>query len=239
MRPSTTTGGGAIDDIRTVLGKYWGYDTFLPLQREAMEAVVRGRDSIVVLPTGGGKSLCFQAPAVAMEGMAVVVSPLISLMKDQVDALGECGVRAARIDSSLSWPEQQEVLRRVRGGDLKILYLAPERLLSEGFIGLLRKTYLSFVAIDEAHCVSMWGHDFRPEYRQLGMLKETFAGVAVHAYTATATRQVREDIAAQLRLEAPEVLVGSFDRPNLVYRARPRTNRLAQVLEVLDRHKDE
>ncbi|MHC4714020.1 MAG: DNA helicase RecQ [Planctomycetota bacterium] len=228
-----------IEQIKRALEKYWGYDGFLPLQREAIEAVVGGRDSVVVLPTGGGKSLCFQAPAVVMPGLAVVVSPLISLMKDQVDALCECGVAAARIDSSMPPEERREVYQRIRSGELKLVYLAPERLLSDGFIDFLKKTRLSFVAVDEAHCVSMWGHDFRPEYRQLGLLKETFAGAAVHAYTATATRQVRGDIADQLHLAGPEVLVGSFDRPNLVYRVQRRVSKLAQVTGVLDRHKGE
>jgi ATP-dependent DNA helicase RecQ len=228
-----------IENIQKALIKYWGYNDFLPLQRRAMECVGGKRDSIVVLPTGGGKSLCYQAPAVVLPGLTVVVSPLISLMKDQVDALIECGVSAARIDSSLASGEQQRVFEALHNKQLKLLYLSPERLVSDGFVEVLKKTGLSFIAIDEAHCVSMWGHDFRPEYRQLGILKQVFPDITVGAYTATATEQVRDDIAEQLHLENPEMLIGSFDRPNLVYKVRRRTNRLKQVCAVLDRHKGE
>jgi len=204
-----------------------------------MECISRGTDSIVVLPTGGGKSLCFQAPAVTMPGLAVVVSPLISLMKDQVDALTECGVSARRIDSSMSVNERDSAIARINEQSLKLLYLSPERLLSDGFVDFLKKTELSFIAIDEAHCVSMWGHDFRPEYRQLGSLRQIFPDVTIAAYTATATEQVRNDIAQQLQLKNPQMLIGSFDRPNLVYKVRPRKTILKQVCEVLDRHKGE
>jgi len=228
-----------MESIQKALTKYWGYDGFLPLQKQAMECISRGTDSIVVLPTGGGKSLCFQAPAVTMPGLAVVVSPLISLMKDQVDALTEYGVPAARIDSSLSFDEQRTVFARIHNKELKLLYLSPERLVSDGFLEVLRKAGLSFIAIDEAHCVSMWGHDFRPEYRQLGLLKKAFPDVTIGAYTATATEQVRNDIAAQLHLKDPEILIGSFDRPNLIYKVQRRTDRIKQVCTVLEKHKDE
>ncbi|HLB74617.1 MAG TPA: DNA helicase RecQ [Sedimentisphaerales bacterium] len=228
-----------IENIKKSLAAYWGYRDFLPLQEEAMQCIAGGRDSVVVLPTGGGKSLCFQAPAVTMAGLAVVVCPLISLMKDQVDALAECGVPAGRIDSSLSFEEQRDVLAGVHNKKLKLLYLSPERLVSEDFLAVLRKVRLSFVAIDEAHCVSMWGHDFRPEYRQLGLLKKLFPGVTIGAYTATATEQVRRDIAEQLSLDEPEMLIGSFDRPNLIYKVRPKGGIVKQVRDVLDRHKGE
>jgi ATP-dependent DNA helicase RecQ len=226
-------------DLEKAIKRYWGYDSFLPLQKEAMSAVVSGRDSVVVLPTGGGKSLCFQAPAVILPGMAVIVSPLIALMKDQVDGLIECGVSAARLDSSLTAAEQSDAMQKLRCGALKLLYVSPERLVMDSFLGLVRRIKPSFIAIDEAHCISMWGHDFRPEYRQLGQLRDLFPKMGIHAYTATATEKVRADIAVQLRLAKPEILVGSFDRPNLVYRVERRENRIGQVCSILERHKKE
>ncbi|MBN2129436.1 MAG: DNA helicase RecQ [Sedimentisphaerales bacterium] len=228
-----------IEQLSKAFERYWGYKEFRPLQKEAMESLCRGRDAIVVLPTGGGKSVCFQAPAVTMPGMAVVVSPLISLMKDQVDALLECGVPAARIDSSLTPEQHSAVAQQIQEGALKLLYVSPERLATEAFRALLRKQKLSFLAVDEAHCISMWGHDFRPEYRQLGALREVFPGVTIGTYTATATANVRRDIAAQLHLDDPAVLVGSFDRPNLIYKVRSRSQIFTQVQAVLDRHRDE
>ncbi len=228
-----------MDRIDDILKKYWGYDEFLPLQREAIACGIRGRDSLVVLPTGGGKSLCFQIPAVRLRGLAVVVSPLISLMKDQVDALTECGIAAARLDSSQTADEHDDVLAAVRRDDLKILYVSPERLMMSGFADFLRQHPISMLAVDEAHCVSMWGHDFRPEYRRLGHLKTAFPGIAIHAYTATATEHVRDDIVKQLRLDSPKVLVGSFDRPNLIYSVERRTDVERQVRDVLDRHAGE
>lgn len=228
-----------MDEMRALLQKYWGYDSFRPLQHEAISAVLAGRDSVVVLPTGGGKSLCFQAPAVKLPGLAVVVSPLISLMKDQVDALTECGVPAACVNSSLSAAERGRVASQIRSGQLKLLYIAPERLCTEQTRQFLKDADVSFFAIDEAHCISSWGHDFRPEYRGLGMLKEEFPGVAVHAYTATATEAVRSDIARQLKLHEPQVHVGNFDRPNLVYRVQPRVDQIKQICDVLERHHGE
>jgi ATP-dependent DNA helicase RecQ len=225
-----------VNDLREILSNYWGFDKFRPLQAEAMRAVTQGRDSVVVLPTGGGKSLCFQAPALAMSGLSLVVSPLIALMKDQVDALVDCGVPAACVHSMLALDEKRHVAQEIRAGRLKLLYLSPERLLSERTLEFLQGVPLSFVAVDEAHCISEWGHDFRPEYRALRLLKEKFPGVGLHAYTATATPQVRDDIVRELRLAEPEILVGSFDRPNLVYRARQRANLLSQIREVVDRH---
>jgi ATP-dependent DNA helicase RecQ len=201
--------------------------------------VLAGRDSLVVLPTGGGKSLCYQAPAAHLRRLAVVVSPLIALMKDQVDGLRQAGVPAAMLNSSQSPAERAAVLRAVGAGGVQLLYVAPERLVMDGFLARLRQAQPAFVAVDEAHCISQWGHDFRPEYRQLRILREVFPGLAVHAYTATATPQVRTDIVAELRLRDPLILVGSFDRPNLVYRVRPRTDRVAQVTAAINRHRDQ
>ena len=224
------------------LERYWGYTAFRPLQREAMDAILANRDSLVVMPTGGGKSLCFQAPALVRDDLAVVVSPLISLMKDQVDTLVGNGVPAAFLNSSQSVDERAAVTAGVREGRYRLLYVSPERLVGEGGDGFqkwLSRCNLGFIAVDEAHCVSQWGHDFRPEYRQLGQLRTRFPGIALHAYTATATARVRNDIIAQLGLREPTVLIGSFDRPNLVYRVLPRAGLKAQITQVLGRHKGE
>src|SRR5947209_5325944 len=227
---------GPREQLLEILRKVWGFDAFRPLQCEAMQSVLSGRDSVVALPTGGGKSLCFQAPALAMPGLAVVVSPLISLMKDQVDALADNGVPSASVNSMLTLDDKRRVVDEIRAGRLKLLYLSPEKLMTERTLEFLRQTPLSFFAIDEAHCISDWGHDFRPEYRMLKALKEQFPEIGVHAYTATATERVRHDIARELRLKEPEILVGHFDRPNLVYRVARRTDLLRQVREVIDRH---
>src|SRR5918993_4951979 len=225
-----------------VLERFWGYSSFRPLQRDAMDAIIAGRDSVVVLPTGGGKSLCFQAPALVRDGVAVIVSPLISLMKDQVDTLVGNGVPAAFINSTLSTEQRRAVTDGVRDGRFRLLYVSPERLVGDGgdsFRNWLSKCNVSFIAVDEAHCISQWGHDFRPEYRQLASLRAQFPGASLHAFTATATARVRRDIAAQLALRGPVELVGSFDRPNLVYRVIPRNNLKKQLQDILARHKGE
>jgi ATP-dependent DNA helicase RecQ len=230
----------AVPDLAHILEQYWGYHSFRPLQREAMEAVLSGRDSLLVLPTGGGKSVCFQAPAMMSDGLAVVVSPLISLMKDQVDTLVGNGVPAALYNSSLASEQKSEVARGLREGKFRLLYVAPERLVGDGgdgFLNLLSARPLSFVAVDEAHCISQWGHDFRPEYRQLAKLRERWPALSLHAYTATATARVRRDIVSQLGLRDVTELVGSFDRPNLVYRVLARSALKSQILEVLERHR--
>src|SRR5687767_1820986 len=207
-----------------------------------MAAILDGRDSVVVLPTGGGKSLCFQAPALVRDGLAVVISPLISLMKDQVDTLVGNGVPAAFLNSTLSSDQRRTVTEGVRDGRFRLLYVSPERLVGEGgdsFRAWLSRCNVSFIAVDEAHCISQWGHDFRPEYRQLAALRTQFPNASLHAFTATATARVRRDIGSQLALQNPVELVGSFDRPNLLYRVLPRNALKKQLQEVLTRHKGE
>ena len=229
-----------MSDLLPVLERYWGYTAFRPLQQEAMEAVLAGRDSLLVLPTGGGKSLCFQAPALVRDGLAIVVSPLIALMKDQVDTLVGNGVPAACLHSSLSPSEKSAVTAGLREGRFRLLYVSPERLLGEGgggFLDRLGGPPVSFIAVDEAHCISQWGHDFRPEYRQLASLRDRWPGVSMHAFTATATERVRHDIVSQLGLRGAQQLVGSFDRPNLLYRVHARANLKRQVTEILARHR--
>jgi ATP-dependent DNA helicase RecQ len=228
--------------LEAILSRYWGYTSFRPLQREAMDAIVGRRDSVVVLPTGGGKSLCFQAPALLdhdrREGPALVVSPLISLMKDQVDTLVENGIAAACYNSALAADEKASVAAGIREGRYALVYVSPERLAGDGSDGFVRMLgNVAYVAIDEAHCISQWGHDFRPEYRQLGALRARFPRIALHAFTATATGRVRRDIASQLELRDPIELVGSFDRPNLLYRVLPRASLKRQLQDVLDRHR--
>ncbi len=225
--------------LADVLEQFWGFNSFRPLQLEAMQSVMDDRDSLVVFPTGGGKSLCFQAPAICKDGLGVVVSPLISLMKDQVDALRACGIKAAFLNSSLARDEEERVLNEIRGHELQLLYLAPERLLTDRTHGLLSAAKVAFFAIDEAHCVSQWGHDFRPEYRGLNKLKKQYPGASVHAYTATATQQVRDDITRQLGLQNVEVLIGSMDRPNLSYQIRRRQTGIGQIVEAINKHKSE
>ncbi len=207
-----------------------------------MDAVVTGRDSVVVMPTGGGKSLCFQVPALLRPGLAVVVSPLISLMKDQVDTLVGNGVPATIYNSTLSSAEKAAVVAGLRAGRYRLVYVSPERLVGEGgaaFLAMLSACQVSFVAVDEAHCISQWGHDFRPEYRLLARLRDHLPQVSLHAFTATATGQVRRDIITELGLRNPLELIGGFDRPNLLYRVLPRGVLKRQLLDVLARHRRE
>jgi ATP-dependent DNA helicase RecQ len=221
------------------LKKYWGYDSFLPLQEETIEYMLRKKETLTVLPTGGGKSLCYQLPAVLSDGLAVVISPLISLMKDQVDSLCAMGIAAECLHSGLSGKEQNLIIQRLVAQEVKLLYVAPERINQDSMYALLKELKLSFFIIDEAHCISHWGHDFRPEYRRLKNLRHAFAQVSMHAFTATATPEVARDICIELALNEPKVLIGSIDRENLTYRVQPRHAILKQVTEIVAKHAGE
>jgi ATP-dependent DNA helicase RecQ len=223
-------------DILATVRRYWGFSELRPLQEQAIKAGLELRDSLVVMPTGGGKSLCYQVPAELARRTDIVVSPLISLMKDQVDGLRECGYPAAALYSGMSPEALRQSEEEIAAGRCRLVFVAPERLLTPRFLQFVERLNVRAFAVDEAHCISHWGHDFRPEYRQLAELKSRFPQTSLHAYTATATDRVRADIAAQLRLKNPVVLVGTFDRPNLVYRVVPRVDARAQALEVLRRH---
>ena len=208
---------GGSPQLLILLKKHWGYSEFRPRQEAIVEAILGGRDVAVVMPTGGGKSLCYQLPAVVLQRTAVVVSPLIALMQDQAASMREIGVNAAFLNSSLDYEGAREVRRQAQAGDLQLLYLSPERILREDVLTWLKQIPVGFFAIDEAHCISEWGHEFRPEYRQLGILRERFPEVPIAAFTASATRVVRHDILAQLALRDPARFVSSFHRPNLRY----------------------
>jgi ATP-dependent DNA helicase RecQ len=214
-----------------LLKQYFGFDSFRPLQEEIIRDALAGRDVIALLPTGGGKSLCFQLPALVRPGLTVVVSPLISLMKDQVDALTASGVAATFLNSSLKADESRARLRGLHEGEYRLLYVAPERMMLSGFLADLKRWNVGLLAIDEAHCISEWGHDFRPEYRQLAQLRQHFPDVPMMALTATATERVRGDIAKQLHLRQPARYVASFNRPNLTYRVLPKQNSYSQLSE--------
>ena len=222
-----------------MLQAYWGFSELRPLQAEVIDAALAQRDAVVVMPTGGGKSLCFQLPAVVTESLTVVVSPLIALMKDQVDGLTLTGIPAAALNSSLSQQEETETKRRLAEGKLRLLYLSPERLLMPGTQRLLEEAKVARFAIDEAHCISEWGHDFRPEYQQLAQIKQRFPEVCVQAFTATATPKVRRDIAIQLQLQRPRLFVGVFDRPNLTYRILSKDDPVGLTVDAVRRFPDE
>lgn len=220
-------------DLHGLLERHFGFRTFRPWQEEIVRDALAGRDVFAVLPTGGGKSLCFQLPALARPGLTVVVSPLIALMKDQVDALTAAGVSATYLNSSLGAGESRPRLRGLHAGEYRLLYVAPERLMLSGFLEDLRRWRLVQFAIDEAHCISEWGHDFRPEYRQLAQLRTLFPEVPMMALTATATERVRGDILEQLHLRDPGVYVASFNRPNLTYRVRAKAGAYEQTLALV------
>lgn len=226
-------------NILETLGTVWGFDSLRPVQQEVVEASLAGRDAVVVMPTGGGKSLCYQLPALVTQSLTVVVSPLIALMKDQVDALRLVGVEAAALNSSLPDFEIAEIEAALRAGNLRLLYLSPERLVTQGMIALLKQSGVARFAIDEAHCISAWGHDFRPEYRQMSLIRQHFPDTPIMAFTATATPRVQRDIAIQLRLTKPKLFVGTFDRPNLTYRIQSKDDKLAKMLQAIRRHPGE
>ncbi|BCR03089.1 ATP-dependent DNA helicase RecQ [Desulfuromonas versatilis] len=221
------------------LREVFGFSEFRPHQQQIVESLVAGEDAFVLMPTGGGKSLCYQVPALCREGVAIVVSPLISLMKDQVDALTANGVAAAFYNSSLASAEARRVLARLHAGELDLLYIAPERLMSEEFLTRLREIPLALFAIDEAHCVSQWGHDFRPEYIQLGQLRRHFPGVPLVALTATADPQTRADILERLGLRQAQVFVAGFDRPNIRYSVADKLKPASQLAAFLKTRRSE
>lgn len=224
-----------------VLAKFFGYNSFRSYQREAVDSALAGRDALVVMPTGGGKSVCFQVPALIKDGLIVVISPLIALMKDQVDALLANGISAAFLNSGLSSSEQSTVIEQARRGDLKLLYIAPERISAREFqfVQLLKEFNVQLFAVDEAHCISHWGPDFRPDYLVLDKLKENFPQVPVMALTATADARTREDIIQRLCLKSPDIFIASFNRPNLAWHVRPKKNSRAGLLQFLENKKEE
>ncbi|MDE2660058.1 MAG: DNA helicase RecQ [Acidobacteriota bacterium] len=232
-RPAGEVAPPTEDPLRALLGSHFGHDAFRPLQERAIRLALAGRDTVVLMPTGGGKSLCYQLPALARDGLTLVVSPLIALMKDQVDALRARGIAAGCLNSSMRADEAAEVRRAALRGDLKLLYAAPERVALPGFPDFLRRLRVGFVAVDEAHCISQWGHEFRPDYLTLGALREEVPEVPFMALTATATPRVRADVAKRLGMAHPEFLVASFNRPNIRYGVRPKRRSLPVLTSML------
>ena len=228
------------DNSKEMLKKYFGFDSFRTGQEEIIGEILKGRDVLGVLPTGGGKSICYQLPALMKDGLSLVISPLISLMKDQVDALREDGIEARFINSSLDFESYKKSLKDARQGNIKLLYVSPERLENEYFRGFLRDIKVSFVAVDEAHCISQWGHDFRPSYKLITDLYDILGrNVQIAAFTATATKEVREDIITNLALKDPFIKVTGFDRPNLKFVVRKPVDKLEYITTYLNDHEGE
>ncbi len=231
----TATPETDVSPAHQVLKAVFGYHQFRDGQQAVIDAAIAGRDALVIMPTGGGKSLCYQIPALVRPGLTVVISPLISLMKDQVDQLNANGVTAACLNSAMMPEAQAETLRALNHGEMKLLYVSPERVLGRDFLHRLSEWQLGLVAVDEAHCISQWGHDFRREYASLGQLKQHFPDVPVMALTATADATTREDILSRLALHDPLVHLGSFDRPNIRYTLLEKHKPLAQLVHFFNR----
>ena len=227
------------DPFHDILKNVFGFQTFRPNQESIIRGIIDGRDVFAVMPTGGGKSLCYQLPAALMSGTAVVISPLISLMKDQVDAAVENGMSAAFMNSSMNAEAISDVYRRLRNSTIKLLYIAPERFAMPHFLERLKTVAISLFAIDEAHCVSEWGHDFRPDYLGLSLIPQMFPGVPVAAFTATATQKVQDDIIGKIGLRSPQILRASFNRPNLFYEVTAKSKVESQIIEFLREHQGE
>ena len=228
-----------MDTIDELLKKYWGYTAFLPHQKEIIESLLKGQDTIAIMATGGGKSLCYQLPALCLDGLTLVISPLISLMKDQVDDLNARGIPAAAYNSSLEYDDRKKIETDLKNHHIRLLFISPEKCMQPVFLDFLKKSPVCLFAIDEAHCISEWGHNFRPEYRQLSALKKHFPSVPLIALTATAIPAVRKDISQQLGLSEPREFVGSFNRKNLQYRVLPKKDAVNTVLTYVRQHKDD
>lgn len=225
--------------VYEVLKDFWGYDTFRPFQAEIISTIFKGQDTVNILPTSAGKSLCFQLPALCIDSMAVVISPLISLMKDQVDNLNEIGVRAVLLNSTLAENDRKIALRMVARGEVDLLYVAPETLVNDFILSILKDLNIAYFVIDEAHCISHWGHDFRPAYKALGFIKKQFPNVAIHAFTATATDNVMNDIKNLLNMQKPKVHLAPVDRDNLNYTIKSQKGLFNQVTDLLNKHSNE